>query len=194
MKRLILFTVSFLLCIVTFSQVASGDAQLDKRLNDYMQLNREMNFNKMMDYMHPKLFTLAPRAALVKAMKDAFSSPEMSISISDLSISNVSNTFTLKGTEFRKVGYYMKLSIRFTDTAAFNDPEFLELMQLSYEAGFPGKTIVLDRTTHTFHVSGEDILIAIREPGKPWLFLGHKNDPALVRKMFAKEVITHFDL
>jgi hypothetical protein len=194
MKKFLFFFVSVFISLAVFAQVKSGDAQLDKRLAEYMQYNNDKNYEKIMDYMHPKLFSIVPRETLVSALRSAFESEEMAISMNDLGVTSVGGAFTSAGSAYRKVMYKMTLTMRFRDTAKGNDPEFQDVMLGSFKSAFPGKSVTFNSTSKEYIVKGEDILYAIHDQGKPWLFLGYKNDPDMIKKLFPKAVIDHFKM
>jgi hypothetical protein len=194
MKRLLLFFLSVSIVTTVLAQAKSGDAQLDKRLAEYMQFNNDKNFEKIMDYMHPKLFKIVPRETLVSVLRSAFESEEMTIGMSDLGVTSVSSAFTSAGSAYRKVMYKMTLTMKFNDTAKGNDPQFQDAMLGSFKTAFPGKSVTFDSNSKEYIVKGQDILYAIHDAGKPWLFLGYKEDPELIKQLFPKPVRDHFKM
>jgi hypothetical protein len=193
MKKIFFLLLSSVLVISSWAQVKSGDADLDKRLAEYMKYNDELNFEKIMDYMHPKLFKIAPRDAIVASMKAAFESEDMKLTMDDLGVTGVGPSFKSAGSEYRKVEYKMTMTIGFTDTTVY-EPEFIEQMTAIYTESFAGKKVTFDKKAKAFVIVGTDILYAIKDAGKPWLFIGYKNDPELLKQLFSKEVIDHFKM
>ena len=194
MKKITLVLLSICCTLLSYAQVKSGDAALDKRLAAYLKANEEKDFETVMDYMHPKLFKLAPRQALISAMKSAFESDEMEINLSGLAITKAETTsFKSGGSEYRKVEYRMTMKIKFIDTTVY-EPEFIEQMTGLYKETFESKKVTYDAKSKTFIISGTDILYAIKDAGKEWLFLGYKNDPDMIKKLFSKEVADHYKM
>src|SRR5687767_3206460 len=111
MKKIFFLLFSSVLVLSTWAQVKSGDAALDKRLAEYMKYNDELNFDKIMDYMHPKLFKIAPKDAIVASMKAAFESADMKLTMDDLGVTSVGASFKSAGSEYRKVEYKMTMTI-----------------------------------------------------------------------------------
>jgi hypothetical protein len=55
--------------------------------------------------------------------------------------------------------------------------------------------VIYDEKTSKFVIRGESLVIAIQDPGQPWLFLGYeKSQAALISQVFPKEVIDHYKL
>lgn len=194
MKKLLFFLLSVMIMSTLQAQVKSGDAELDKRLAAYMQANEDKDFETVMEYMHPNLFKLAPKEAILASMKSVFESGEMEIKMSDLGITSAeTKSFVFAGIQYRKVFYKMTISMKFTDTSVYN-PEFIDMMTETFKASFEGKKVSFDQNTRSFIISGTDILYAIKDGGKEWLFLGFKNDPDMIKKLFPKEVADHYKM
>ena len=195
MKKLLLLAFAAVLFVSNaWAQAKSGDADLDRRLSEYMQYTEKLDFEKIMDYMYPKLFKIAPKEALVSAMKEAFQSKEMKMGMKDLGIVSIEDVFASGGTDYRKVTYKMTLTMQFYDTTMTSDPQFMEMMKESMAAGFPDKEVTVDDATKTIKVKGNDILFAIRDSGKEWMFIGYKDDPDLIKIIFPKPVIDYYKL
>ena len=193
MKKIFFLFLSLTLAISSQAQVKSGDAALDKRLADYMKFNDDADFEKVMDYMHPKLFKIAPREAIIASMKAAFESEDMKLGMDDLGVTSVGPVFTSAGSDYRKVEYKMTMTIRFTDTTVYA-PEFIEQMTSMYTESFAGKKVTFDKKTKAFVITGTDILYAIKDAGQPWLFIGYKKDPDMLRQLFTRPVIDHYKM
>jgi hypothetical protein len=118
----------------------------------------------------------------------------MAIAMSDLGVTSVGSTFTSEGSDYRKVIYKMTLTMKFNDTSKGNNPQFQDGMLESFKGAFPGKSVTFNNTTKAYVVKGTDILYAIRDAGKPWLFLGFKDDPDMIKQLFSKAVIDHFKM
>lgn len=194
MKKLLLLAFAILFMSASWAQVKSGDTELDKRLSEYMQYTEKLDFEKIMDYMYPKLFKIAPREALISVMNQTFQSKEMKVGMKDMGIVSIEDVFASGGTEYRKVTYKMTLTMQFNDTTMTSDPQFMEMMKESMAAGFPDKEVEIDDATKTILVKGNDILFAIRDTGKQWMFIGYKDDPNLIKIIFPKPVIDHYKL
>src|SRR5688572_20376705 len=115
----------FILCalFINFLAVAQ-DSKLKTRLDEYMRLNRELNFERLMDYVHPKLFTLAPREQLISYFKNIYDNEEMKIRIDSATISAISPVYKLTPGFYHKVDYKMRLTLILNDTAVTNQESF----------------------------------------------------------------------
>ena len=193
MKKKILILV--LLCQSLFSLAQSGDAELDKRLNEYLQINKDLRFEAIMDYIHPVLFTIVPKANILEVFKKTFDNEEMSIRIDSILPSAISSVFQVKEAVYRKVDYRMRLSIRMKDSSSLREPEFIKIMTGALEAGFPGSTVKFHQAEGLFDINTPTMMFAIRDkPGTLWMFLGFQKNEALLKAIYPAEVIRHFKL
>ena len=184
-----------LLCLSLFSQAQSGDAELDKRLNEYLRINKELRFEAIMDYIHPVLFTIVPKANILEVFKKTFDNEEMSIRIDSILPSAISSEFQVKEAVYRKVDYRMRLSIRMKDSSSLREPEFIKIMTGALEAGFPGSTVKFHQAEGLFDINTPTMMFAIRDkPGTLWMFLGFQKNEALLKAIYPAEVIRHFKL
>ena len=53
------------------------DAALTARLNSFIKANDELNFDKILDFTYPKVFTIAPREKMKEALEEGFNSEEI---------------------------------------------------------------------------------------------------------------------
>jgi hypothetical protein len=185
----------FVLCalFVNFLVVAQ-DSKLKIRLDEYMRLNRELNFERLMDYVHPKLFTLAPREQLISYFKNIYDNEEMKIRIDSASISAISPVYKLTPGFYHKVDYKMRLTLILNDTAVTNQESFRNLIIANLENSFSGK-VTYNSEKSSFDIAMSSILVAIKDDEKTdWLFLGYDGKQPLIKTLIPAQVLTHFKL
>ncbi|MBB1286729.1 hypothetical protein HRH25_20280 [Flavisolibacter sp. BT320] len=190
-------TVVLLTLSVLFGHAQkTTDPQLTNRLKEYFVLSKNLEMDKAMDYMHPKLFTIAPKEQLVAAMDAAFNNPEMKISFDSMAIVAISPAFKSGAATYRKVDYFMSMHIALSDSLDLENPELAAAMQASFQKGFPGKKISVQTETNSIHVAGKELLFAIKDPQViQWMFLGYdRKNQQLVERLFPKAVRQHFKL
>ncbi len=192
MKKLLLF---LLLITVAFDAGAqTTDARLNQRLNEYIQLNKDLSFEKIMDYMHPNLFKIAPREALIQSFEQAFNSEELSMRIDTIRILTASADFTDSEARYKKLDYYMSMSMHFKDDL-LEDPEFRASMEEGLKATYTKKKISYDEKKKAMVITGDEVMFAIKDnAAAEWLFLGYENNPQLIKAVFPKAVIAHYKL
>ena len=195
MKKL---TFLLLLPLFTFTVSAqnSTDAQLNKRLKTYMTLSKELDFAGVMDYMHPRLFTLLPKEQLVQTMETAFNTPGMKIAFDSMAVTAISPVYKTGSATYRKVDYFMSMRISLSDSLDLSDKQLADIMVKSFKQGFPGKKVVVEAASNSVLVSGKDLMFAIKDAqATEWMFLGYdRSKPKLAEQLFPKTVRQHFKL
>lgn len=194
MKNLPVFLLSFFFFAAAAQKTT--DVQLNNRLKEYFAFSKNLELDKAMEYMHPKLFTIAPKEQIIASMEAAFNQPQMSFSFDSMSVAAISPIYKTGTESYRKVDYYMSMNITLSDSLDLKIPELAAAMQASFKTGFPGKKIVIDTNTNSINVKGNELLFAIKDPKvTEWMFLGYdRNNPQLIKLLFPKAMRQHFKL
>ena len=189
--------LAFILLFLTTAFIGTAqttDAQLKQRLNNYMQLNKELDFEKIMDYMHPVLFTVAPKEAMQQTMEQAFNSEEMKISIDSLQVLTIGEDFKQGEAVYKKVDYFMGMSMVFKDNM-LEDESFREMITAGMKEAMGNKQVSYDEKKKALIITGNEVMFAIKDnPKTEWLFLGYDKNPELIKAIFPKSVIAHYKL
>ena len=195
MKKLVFLALYTLAFFVGFSQAKDADPKLNRRLDEYMQLNEQLNFTKLLEYVHPNLFKLSSKEDILKSFEEAFNNEHIAITIDSSAVFAIGKSFLHKGSTYKKIDYFMKMQLSFKDTSVYSRADFIKQMESNLQQGFPGKSVSYNEKAKVFVVTGNDIMIAIKDsPTAEWMFLGVNNNAALVQALFDKEVIEHFKL
>jgi hypothetical protein len=194
MKKLTGLFIVTLLSISLFAQ-DKADANLNRRLQTYMKLTRELNFEEIMNYTHPKMFALAPRDQMVQLFRQTYDNDQFKMLIDSTSIIAIGPSFKVGVTDYRKVDYGMKLNIRFKDTSSTSDPAFVSTVIENLKQGFPGADVNFDQAKKAFMVRAASFMFAIRDNElSEWMFLGYQKNEEMVKLLYPQEVIEHFKL
>lgn len=204
MKKLVFVFAVLVFCACgSKKKTEAGNGSLEKRLAEFMKLNDEMNMEKMMDYIYPKLFTIAPRESVMKAMKDGFDSEEVKVELDSLKVDKIYPVFEMDKGSYAKVNYSM---IMFMDLKKPKDSidkpvtdhsigkEYpaptATLMQSIMENEFGKENVSVDSQTGSIKVYAKSPMIAVKdEYAKEWSFINFKKDNEMFAKLFSKEVL-----
>lgn len=193
MKNLIVF-VTLLFCTATFAQ-KNSDTAFERRLNDYMRFTRELQFDDIINYTHPKLFTIATKDQLKEFLQGSFENEQMKIEFDSTAIKKVSENFKVENVLYKRVDYWMAVTVSFKNTAALSDTSFINSMTAALQQGFPEGKIVYNPFRKKFEIQSNGLMIAIKDnDSAPWMFLGYQKNDALIKKLYPQQVIDHFKL
>lgn len=189
---------ALLLIILSFSfcQAQKPDDKLfEQRLETYLQLNRELKFEALMDYVHPSLFKLADKKQLVQVFKNTYDNGQIRILIDSTLITAISPEFKNDSALYRKIDYRMSLRLFIKDTAALNDQAYVTRLGESLKLGFPNGDIRFNKSARIFEIAAPSIMFAIRDnTASPWMFLGFQKNESFIKTLYPPAVIEHFHL
>ncbi len=174
-------------------ETAHNGSSMEQRLTEFMTLNEEMNLEKIMDYVYPKLFTIVSRKDLLQAMKDGFNSEEVKIDIDSMKLDKIYPTFEMDNASYAKINYSMVMLMNFNqtkDTTDKVDPEQNEFMRKTMAAEYGEENVSVDETTGVIKIKASSIMVAVKEQSdKEWYFVNLKEEDPMMTKIFSKEVI-----
>jgi len=193
MKRCFLCLFAVIVSVYSFAQ---DDSSLQKRLNEYFLLNKQLNFEKLMDYIHPNLFAIASREQLVEMFQSIFNDEDMIISMDSLSTTGISPSFSFQKGLYRKIDYYMRFSIKFKDTTVLKDEAVLPAIELQMKNALGAENVKYIQKENRLEIDGTKIMIAIKDDERSeWMFLGYEPKQAQVMEtLVPKEVLRNFKL
>jgi len=174
-------------------ETAGNGASMEQRLSEFMKLNEEMNLEKIMDYVYPKLFTIVPRKDLLQAMKDGFNTEEVKVEIDSMKVDKVYPAFEMDNASYAKVTYSLVMLMDFNnskDSTAEVDPEQNEFMRKTMAAEYGDENVSVDETSGIIKIKTSSIMVAVKEKSdKEWYFVNLKAEDPMMTKIFSKEVI-----
>lgn len=200
-----LLTGIFLLLLCWSSASAQADKQvLEEKLNDYIRLTKAKDFAGVMEYIHPKLFEMAPKEMIIEAMEKVYSDPMQEMNFDDFSIAGISNVIKDKNVDYALVNYTYKLQLHLTEAFFENEEEeeedeeeegdegddeeeegeedtvdakseVMQFMLTFFEERFGKERVRLDDATNTFHIDAASEMFAILDPAiGDWKFIENK--------------------
>lgn len=195
MRKCFFFLLVVFTALSASAQQNNIDAKLTQRLNTYMQLNRNLDFEPMMDYIYPALFKVAPRDAILQSFKDAFNNDAVKIKFDSIAVRTIGADFKSKGGTFKKIDYYMSMRMSFTDTSFLSNADARKMMLESMQTTFPGKEVSFNEKDKALLIIGNEIMFAVKENATTeWMFIGYEKNPELIQALFPQDVIAHFKL
>jgi hypothetical protein len=191
---LVIVTTCFFVTL-TSAQESVNDQELQKRLDEYMMFNKQLNFQKLMDYIHPGLFKVVPKDKFVELFEESFDNDKMKITIDSMKISEIGPAFKHGEALYKKIDYYVSMDLKLKDTTSKDDEDLIANMITALQEGFPDHSVIYDKDRDKFIIKGSDIMFAIKDrPQAKWMFLGYQKNPEMINALYPKDVIAHFKL
>lgn len=191
MRKIVLLFCLFVSQIV----LAQKDAELEKRLSEFMVINDGMDLNKVMDYTYPKLFTIVPREKLMEAMQAAFDNEEMTIKLDSFKKNTIFPVFNLENGSYAKVIYSMIMLMAFKedqgDSLSAEDKKERDDFMISHMESEYGKgNASIDQATGLLKIKVTSPMVAIKDSyAKQWSFVNLEENE-MTGRLFSKAVLT----
>ena len=187
--RLLLSLALVLLAVASHGQ---KDPTLKTRLDEYIKITEEMDFEKIMDYTYPRLFSLIKREELVEVMRQTFSNDEVTIKLDSLRADSIYPIFQLEGGNFAKVTYSMRMLMKFHqpgDTMKMG--EMMEMVKAGLTQQFGEDRVSIDAATNTVIVQMIGTpMVAIKDSlSKEWTFVNLKPEDPLTAQLLSEAVL-----
>ena len=149
-----------------------------------------------MNYIHPKLFQIAPKEQMIELFKSIFDNPQMTISMDSMSITGISKSFNFKGAEYKKVDYYLWLSVRFKDTSVLKEKDKVSEIEERVKTAMGAQNVKYIPEDNSLAIDTRKIMFAIKnDPRTLWMFIGYEPQQMEMMKMLIPtEVLTNFKL
>ncbi len=187
-----LIATLFLSLTFFIATAQTGDAVLDKRLTEYMQLSKNLNVTKLMSYLYPRIFELAPKKDLAAALKSAYTSTDFTITIDSMNINSIDPVQKFAKGNYTMFNYFVQMQFKMTGNKTAE--EATGIFE-SFQKTFGKENVTQDKTTNTFSIQQEKQALAIKDnysAGK-WTFLGVEKNP-MIKKIIPAAIVTKYKL
>lgn len=184
----------FSLALVLLALASHGqeDPSLKTRLNEFLVVNEKMDFDKIMDYTYPGLFTIVPREQLVEVMRQTFSNEEVTVKLDSLRIDLIYPIFHLEGGSFAKILYSMRMLMKFKlPEDSTKAVEMMELISSGLAEQFGENRVRVDAATNSIIINMIGTpMVAIKDSlSKEWTFVNLKPEDPLTAQLFSEAVL-----
>lgn len=177
-----------------FAQAQSKDAALNRRITEFMQISRDMDIDRTMDYIYPRIFEIAPRSMMVEEMKKALNSEEMSITMDSVRAMKAEPITVAGATQFTRFQYYVKFGIRFNKKDSTEEDmaaSYLELLK----AQFGKQNVTYSGETDIFQIHTIKYSLAIKDRYSKniWTFVNQEQS-SMLRKLLPAALVKKYKM
>lgn len=196
------------------SGTAGKGESLEKRVDAFLDVNQQLDFEGIMDYTYPKVFDLAPRSQMVKLLKESFNNEEMKISLDSLKVIKIHPVFEMDGGSYAKIDYSMVMFMdpkdddSDKDRTAISDSSDADdvvsgidaspkstLMQTMMEEQFGKGNVDIHPSTGVIKIRQKSEMVAIKDKySKDWTFINmNREQQVMLDKLLPKDVQAKID-
>ncbi len=166
----------FLLAISTLSMAQSSGyrAQIENRLNTFIEHINKSEWAEAFDMTYPKLFEIVGKHEMI-GMMESMALSGISAEIRDVRVIDLSEPVEEGAEEFVLVTYDSKQFLSMPDATTATD-EAVQQTLLSLRQSMSGQQVTYESDSKKFLISGKKTMFAIREGGSgSWYLL--ENNP-----------------
>ena len=179
-----------LLLLVSGLVNAQQDTSLVNRVNEMLKLTQLKDIEKVLDYTYPKLFTIAPRQALISAMKSAYDTEEFSIELDSVKIHTIFPVFAIKDTSYVKIKHTMLMKMKYKEPYDTSDKDSRELMVSLMEQKFGKGKVRFDPIANSLNIYMVPDMVGIKTKTSIWTFANlNEDNPAMLYMLCSKQVL-----
>lgn len=190
--RILLISICFLGCSFSGNSQKNllDSTEMINRLDTFMFYSQLLNFEKILDYTYPKLFTLASRQELKETMENAFIDEDINIKMDSLKIVKINPIFEDDEGKYARITYSMLINMSLKEELDSSGMQsFLDIMKTN----FGDKNVWLDITGMGINIFQQVDMAAVKDTYSPaWTFTNLIKDDPLMNTLFNKDLFEKF--
>ena len=185
-------TISLSLLFLVFGIIgnAQQDTSLVNRVNKMLKLTQVKDLEKVMDFTYPKLFTIAPREALIEVMKNTYETDEYIIELDSVNVVTIFPVFKINDTSYAKVKHTMLMKMKYKEPYDTADKESKDLMVSLMQQKFGEGNVRFDPIANSLNIFMVPDMVGIKTKSSNWTFANlNEDNPAMLNMLFSKQVL-----
>ena len=183
--------ILFLTVLAFLNSYSQEELVLRNRIDALLKLTEEKNYEKILDYTYPKLFTIATKEQLIEALQSSLESDEFSIKIDSLKIDTIFPSFRVKTESFAKIRHSLRMQMKFKEPVTDStDADERRSMANQMEKEMGTGNVSYDPATDALIIRIMAVIVAIKDDkDNIWYFVSLDEDnQVIIDRLFSKEV------
>ncbi|MCW4470512.1 hypothetical protein OGH69_16190 [Flavobacterium sp. MFBS3-15] len=185
MKKSFLFSVLLITSLNTFAQ---DKKSLEERTVLNYSYTASEQYEKLMDFTHPKIFTLVPREKMVEIMQRMTKGDGFVITIAPVAPRfNFGEIKKIDDASYSVITYDLAMKMRFTEPVADSELDFL---LASFKTNLKTDDVTFDKRDNSFNIIKKSQSVAVwdKDSNGKWMFVNNSDGP-IKTKLFSEKVI-----
>ncbi len=172
------------------AKASSADPSLQRRTREFISATAALDVNRLMEYVYPKIYTIASKEDMKKLLSGMFNSKEMKISIDSIKLDSTFPIFQYKDGRYAKITYSCVLRLKFLQAADSPDSTMARLIPVMEKRYGKGSTWY-DPAKKNINIHNHLSMVALKDSyAKEWCFMDLTQNPAMAAKMLDADLIT----
>lgn len=185
------FFVSLLAICFTLAGFTQQQPQLQARLQRFMELNQALNFDSVLAYTYPKMFTIVPRDEMKEGLENAFDNDQVKMGLDSLKVDSVYPVFSMQGGSYAKISYSMKMIMQFKhrETDSTKQQQQNEFILSAMQTQMGKEKVSVDAGGNIIIRMTSQMLAVKDKYAKDWCFVNLKDGDPILNQLFTKEIL-----
>lgn len=183
----------FVLLMALFSMPAvaqvTGNPEIQQRLDKYIELTNQQNWDAAFDILYPKMFTNVSKQELVDIMNSEESNG-LSLQLSNRRITAFSAPFEDGGETFVRVSYTADQTITIKPGGMYDYPKSIMGMEQQFKQTYGENNVKWNADEKKFTILADKAIIAVQPEGKDWYLVEvNPEQKELMESLFSEAVL-----
>ena len=190
-RKLILILPAMLLALSSFGQ--NDKIEIRKTFEEYSHAFKQKNYEKVVNFLYPKIFEYIPKDLMLKGLKNMESDPGTITTMDSFSVTNISEIFQWNGIKYALINYRFKMTIVENPEKSESKEDEFDVMDAMYKMlilMYGKENVVFDKENNKFEINGAGKMYAIYDPAyKGWKFIEKKDKSKSMLLMILPEEV-----
>lgn len=189
------FKLTFLFLLINYLCISQSLETLKSDCVKMYESTYNMEFEKILDYTHPKVFEIADRETMLTILDETFQNDQLRIRLV-----HPKTTFTfsevkeIEGKKICVIEYPQAMRMIFENPLSEEEKNSIEE---SLKTTMTSKKITFEKDRNAFYIDGKDIMIAVSEEAtqNKWKLINYdKSQPQLLNMVLGENVVKQLGL
>ncbi len=185
-KLICVITISCLSC--TVMRQGRVNAEIQKKVDAFIELSNQKKWDQAFDLMYPKLFTQVPKQDLVDVMT-GMDQDGLSLQRSNIKLSSATKPFKDGNETFVRLEYTGDLTVQIADGSLYDTPKSIQGMTEQFQNSYGMENVKWDGAHKKYNILAELSMMAIQS-NQQWYLIEINNDQKeLMEYLFSDSVM-----
>lgn len=183
-----LFTLATVLLTLSSEAQITGNPDIQKRLDAFIEVTNQQKYNEMCDLMYPKLFTYIGKQELVDmAMVD---NKGLSQTLTNRRITSFSTPFEEGNEKFVRLTYTTEIVVDIAKGGLYDSHKASLGMLEQFRTSYGEQNVKFNPDERRFTILADKAMMAIQQDGKEWYLIEiNTNQMDLMKALFSDAVL-----
>ncbi|MEO5906577.1 MAG: hypothetical protein ABIQ11_07615 [Saprospiraceae bacterium] len=185
----LLFAAFALFASFSLNAQVTGNPEIQKRLDSYIELTNQKKWSEAFDLLYPKMFTKVGKQELVDMMQTEDENG-LSLRLDNRRITAFSAPFEENSETFVRIGYTVDMTVEIARGSIYDYTKPIQGMQQQFTSTYGENAVKWDAEAKQFKIIANKAMMAIKPAGKDWYLVEINTDqPQLMESLFSEAVL-----